>query len=96
MIFLWGAIWVTVTSLVLPFVPSEIGFDIFRGLQGLGSAAMVPTAIGILGVTFPPGKAKNYAFACYGKSHWRFPLDLGSNGKQALVHHLVVSLETYL
>jgi len=26
---------------------------------------MVPTAIGILGVTFPPGKAKNYAFSSY-------------------------------
>ena len=26
----------------------------------------MPTAIGILGTTFPPGKAKNYAFSCYG------------------------------
>lgn len=31
-----------------------------------GGAANVPTAIGILGVTFPPGKAKNYAFSTYG------------------------------
>lgn len=30
-----------------------------------GAAANVPTAIGILGVTFPPGKAKNYAFSAY-------------------------------
>jgi MFS family permease len=30
-----------------------------------GAAANVPTAIGIIGVTFPPGKAKNYAFSCY-------------------------------
>ncbi|ORY04147.1 drug resistance protein [Clohesyomyces aquaticus] len=66
LIFIWGSVWVTVTSLIVPFVPNEIGFDIFRGLQGLGAAAMVPTAIGILGVTFPPGKAKNYAFSCYG------------------------------
>ncbi|KAF2706162.1 drug resistance protein, partial [Pleomassaria siparia CBS 279.74] len=65
LIFLWGGVWVSVTSVILPFVPSEIGFDIFRGLQGLGAAAMVPTAIGILGVTFKPGKAKNYAFSCY-------------------------------
>lgn len=33
-----------------------------------GAAANVPTAIGILGVTFPPGKAKNYAFSTYGMS----------------------------
>ncbi|KAI1342585.1 MFS general substrate transporter [Xylariaceae sp. FL0016] len=48
-----------------PFLPNEIAFDLFRGLQGLGAAANVPTAIGILGVTFPPGKAKNYAFSAY-------------------------------
>ncbi|KAL5390081.1 hypothetical protein DPSP01_002136 [Paraphaeosphaeria sporulosa] len=65
-IFVWGSIWVTLTSLLVPVIPNEIGFDIFRGLQGLGAAAMVPTAIGILGTTFPPGKAKNYAFSCYG------------------------------
>ncbi|KAF2874380.1 major facilitator superfamily domain-containing protein [Massariosphaeria phaeospora] len=66
LIFIWGSVWVTVTSILVPLVPSEIGFDVFRGLQGLGAAAMVPTAIGILGVTFPPGRAKNYAFSCYG------------------------------
>jgi hypothetical protein len=52
---------------VNPFIPNEIGFDVFRGLQGLGSAANVPTALGILGTTFKPGKAKNYAFSAYGK-----------------------------
>jgi MFS family permease len=64
-VFIWGSTWVCLTTLVCPFVPDEIGFDVFRGLQGLGAAANVPTAIGILGVTFPPGKAKNYAFATY-------------------------------
>ncbi|KAK5131688.1 hypothetical protein LTR08_000742 [Meristemomyces frigidus] len=65
LIFIWGSAWVCLVTLVCPFVPSEIGFDVFRGLQGLGAAANVPTAIGILGVTFVPGKAKNYAFAAY-------------------------------
>ncbi|PHH70134.1 hypothetical protein CDD82_7311 [Ophiocordyceps australis] len=37
--------------------------DLVSMLQG--AAANVPTAIGILGVTFPPGKAKNYAFSTY-------------------------------
>lgn len=32
-------------TLVCPFVPNEIGFDVFRGLQGLGAAANVPTAM---------------------------------------------------
>ncbi|KAH7135414.1 drug resistance protein [Dendryphion nanum] len=66
LIFIWGSVWITVTSVIVPFMPNEIGFDVFRGLQGLGAAAMVPTALGILGVTFKPGKAKNYAFSCYG------------------------------
>ncbi|OCL14597.1 drug resistance protein [Glonium stellatum] len=65
-IFIWGSAWVTATTIVIPFVNNEIGFDVLRGLQGLGAAANVPTAIGILGVTFAPGKAKNYAFSCYG------------------------------
>ena len=64
-IFILGSAWVCLTTLVCPFVPNAIGFNVFRGLQGLGAAANVPTAIGILGVTFPPGKAKNYAFAAY-------------------------------
>lgn len=65
-VFIWGSAWVTATTIVIPFVNNEIGFDVLRGLQGLGAAANVPTAIGILGVTFAPGKAKNYAFSCYG------------------------------
>jgi hypothetical protein len=49
LIFIWGSAWVCVTTLVCPFIPNEIGFDLFRGLQGLGAAANVPTAIGIIG-----------------------------------------------
>lgn len=53
-------------AIVTPFVPNEIGFDIFRGLNGLAAAAMAPTALGILGVTFPPGKVKDIAFGAFG------------------------------
>ena len=66
LIFIWGSVWVTLITIIIPFAPSEISFDIFRGLQGLGAAANVPTAIGILGVTFREGKRRNYAFAFYG------------------------------
>ncbi|KAK7540666.1 major facilitator superfamily domain-containing protein [Phyllosticta citribraziliensis] len=65
LIFIWGSAWVTAVTVVVPFAPNEIVFDVFRGLQGLGAAANVPTAIGILGATFSPGKTKNYAFAIY-------------------------------
>lgn len=66
LVFLYGSAWFTITSVIIPFLPNEISFDVMRGLQGLGGAANVPTAIGILGVTFPPGKAKIYAFSFYG------------------------------
>ncbi|KAG8421271.1 hypothetical protein J3458_003161 [Metarhizium acridum] len=66
LIFILGSLWVTCVTAANPFVPDEIAFNLFRGLQGLGAAATVLTAIGILGVTFPPGRAKNYAFSTYG------------------------------
>ncbi|POS69649.1 hypothetical protein DHEL01_v211952 [Diaporthe helianthi] len=55
----------TLTTAANLFLPNEILFDVFRGLQGLGAAANVPTAIGILGTTFLPGKSKTYAFTVY-------------------------------
>ncbi|KAH8894155.1 MFS general substrate transporter [Thozetella sp. PMI_491] len=64
-IFILGSGWLVIAAAINPFLPNEIAFYIFRALQGLGSAANVPTAIGILGTTFPPGKAKNYAFSTY-------------------------------
>jgi MFS family permease len=66
-IFILGSAWVAACTAANPFVPNEMGFDLFRGLQGLGSAANVPTALGILGTTFRPGKAKNWAFSAYGE-----------------------------
>lgn len=56
--FICGSAWVRIVTLVCPFVPNKIGFDVFRAPQGLGAVANVPTAMGILGVTFPPSKAE--------------------------------------
>lgn len=36
-IFVSGSAWVAVTTLVNPFVPGEIGFNVFRALSGLVS-----------------------------------------------------------
>jgi MFS family permease len=66
LVFICGSAWFTVISIAIPFAPNEVTFDVLRGLQGLGAAANVPTALGILGQTFPPSKAKNFAFAFYG------------------------------
>jgi hypothetical protein len=66
LVFLAGSAWFTIVTIVCPFMPNEIAFDVFRGLQGLASAATMSSALGILGATFKPGKYKNYAFAIYG------------------------------
>lgn len=36
-VFIIGSLWVAVTTACNPFIPNEIGFDIFRALQGLVS-----------------------------------------------------------
>lgn len=64
--YLAGSAWFTTASILCPFMPTEIPFDVFRGFQGLASAASMSSALGILGQTFGPGKYKNYAFAVYG------------------------------
>ncbi|KAI1433309.1 major facilitator superfamily-domain-containing protein [Xylaria sp. CBS 124048] len=64
-IFIWGSFFVTVTLFINPFLHNEMAFDVIRALQGLGAAANVPTAVGILGATFPHGKAKNSAMSIY-------------------------------
>ncbi|KAK2594205.1 hypothetical protein QQS21_008094 [Conoideocrella luteorostrata] len=57
-----------VAAVITPFVPNEAAFHIFRALQGIGAAANVPTAIGVLGTTFSKGKARTYAFGFYSAS----------------------------
>lgn len=66
LIFILGSLWVCIVCAATIFAPHEVVFDILRALHGLGAAANVPTAIGILGSTFPPGISKNYAFSAYG------------------------------
>jgi len=65
LVFLVGCVWFTIWTLVGGFSPNRISLDIFRGLQGLGAAAIVPSGIGILGVSFQPGPTKNKAFATF-------------------------------
>jgi MFS family permease len=38
LVFILGSLGVTVFTLVIPWSPNEIAFDVFRGLQGLVSS----------------------------------------------------------
>jgi hypothetical protein len=42
LIFIWGSAWVAATMAVNPFLPNEVAFDLFRGLQGLVSLLSTP------------------------------------------------------
>ncbi|KAI1441455.1 drug resistance protein [Annulohypoxylon stygium] len=61
-IFLIGAALFTLSTFTAPFSNNEWLFYVFRVFQGLSSAATVPSAIGIISSTFPPGKGRTRAF----------------------------------
>jgi MFS family permease len=61
-VFLAGATLFSLFTLLVPFAPSELFLYTLSGLQGFSSAATVPSGIGILASTFPPGQERNRAF----------------------------------
>ncbi|KAK0442598.1 putative efflux transporter [Armillaria borealis] len=63
--FLLGSLWMAVFTLSLSFAKNDITFDILRGLQGIGRAAMMPAAVGILSDAFPSSQARRKAFAAF-------------------------------
>ena len=69
-IFITGWAWFATWSLVAGFcTPTQlIWFSACRALQGIGPALTIPTAIALIGQTFPVGLKRNLAFACFGAS----------------------------
>lgn len=63
--FLLGSTWLGIFSIGAGFSQDIITLDILRAFQGLGPAAMVPAALGILAQTFPPSRARSLAFATF-------------------------------
>lgn len=61
-VFLTGASTLAIVTIILPFSPSEPWLYVFRVLEGFSSAATVPSGLGIISATFPPGKERNVAF----------------------------------
>jgi MFS family permease len=68
-IFVIGWLWFATMSFVTGFSylsKNIIFFSVFRALQGIGPALLVPNAIALLGMNFPVGTQRNIAFACFG------------------------------
>lgn len=65
-LYVGGMVCLTVTSLIAGFSQNYIMLFVFRGLQGLGLAAFLPSSIMILGRVYRPGPRKNLVFSIYG------------------------------
>ncbi|EJU05211.1 hypothetical protein DACRYDRAFT_86362 [Dacryopinax primogenitus] len=64
-IFLAGTIWWIAFTIACGFAKSGVGIIILRALSGMGGAAVVPSAVGILAHTFPLSQARTVAFATF-------------------------------
>ncbi|KAG8732051.1 hypothetical protein FRC11_000928 [Ceratobasidium sp. 423] len=64
-VFLIGNFWFLAWAIGCGFAPNAISLDVMRALQGMGAAAAVPSAVGILAHEFPPSVARSVAFATF-------------------------------
>ncbi|CAE6530569.1 unnamed protein product [Rhizoctonia solani] len=64
-VFLIGNFWSLAWAIGCGFAPNAISLDVMRALQGMGAAAAVPSAVGILAHEFPPSVARSVAFATF-------------------------------
>ncbi|KIM24280.1 hypothetical protein M408DRAFT_233993 [Serendipita vermifera MAFF 305830] len=65
LVWLFGAAWIVATSIACSFTRTDTQLIILRAMHGMGVAAMVPAAVGILAHSFPPGRARSTAFATF-------------------------------
>ncbi|KAG8212823.1 major facilitator superfamily domain-containing protein [Butyriboletus roseoflavus] len=63
--FLVGMSFQMVFAIGLGFATNGITLDVLRGFQGMGAAAAIPSALGILAHSFPPSRARSIAFATF-------------------------------
>lgn len=64
--FVLGSAWLLAFTLGCAFARDSLTLNVLRGLQGIGAAATMPAAIGILAHSFPPGQIRAIAFATFG------------------------------
>ena len=65
-ILLLGASWWVLWSLINAFCTNFIAFNLARGMTGIGGALVVPNAVAIIGMTFPPGAMRNRCLGFFG------------------------------
>ncbi|KAL6856633.1 MFS general substrate transporter [Trichoderma novae-zelandiae] len=63
--FTWYALWSLLAGVTV-WSGSVIFFDVCRAFQGMGPAFAVPSAVAIIGRTYPPGRRKSMIFSLFG------------------------------
>lgn len=61
-----GCVWWVIWNLACGFALNLVALCVMRGLAGIGGALMVPNAVALLGITFPPGRRRNLAMGLFG------------------------------
>ncbi|RFU76607.1 hypothetical protein TARUN_5633 [Trichoderma arundinaceum] len=64
MLTLGSAIWIFWT-LATAYGTNIVGISIMRALAGIGGGLLVPNAVALLTITFPPGRQRNLALALF-------------------------------
>ncbi|KAI4527062.1 MFS general substrate transporter [Schizophyllum commune Loenen D] len=64
--FIAGLAWLFAFGLACGLVHNALTLQILRGFQGVGGAAIIPAALGILAHSFPPSRMRSIAFATFG------------------------------
>jgi MFS family permease len=64
-VFLLGTAFMGAVTLGCAFPMKALTLEVLRGVQGIGSAAMIPASLGILANAFPPSRARSMAFATF-------------------------------
>ncbi|KAL2858302.1 MFS general substrate transporter [Aspergillus pseudodeflectus] len=58
--------WWVIFHLISGFMRNIISLSVMRALSGIGGAFMMPNAIALLTITFPPGKMRNISVGLFG------------------------------
>ena len=65
-VYVGGLAWFCMWSLIAGFSQNQLMLDLRRALQGLGSAASLPSGVLLMGSIYRPGPRKNLVFSLYG------------------------------
>ncbi|KAF9205771.1 hypothetical protein BGZ49_003528 [Haplosporangium sp. Z 27] len=65
-VFLSGLFWFGLWSMINGFSRSPIMLCISRAFQGMGAAAQIPTALALIAIKYPAGKARTQALSVFG------------------------------